>query len=104
MKTGQCKYILKLIDHMYNSWSYCYNGLLHPMGKQGFFLEESLFNTPEEAKQHIQWMLNSGWYRHDVTESSFEIVEVWKHDDHPLSAFWYTDHGYQQIYGDKEVK
>lgn len=101
MKIGQCKYILKLTDPMYNSWAYCYNGLLHPMGNHGFFTEESVFNTSEEAKQHIQWMLNSGWYRHDITESSFEIIEVWQHDKH--GSFWYTDDWFQWQCDIKEV-
>ena len=91
MKAESCKYVLKLTDNLYNSWGYCINGVIETMGKHGFFLEASVFNTHEEAKQYIQYLLSTGWYRPDITESSFEVVEVWKRADSEIDPFWYTD-------------
>lgn len=91
MKAEPCKYVLKLTDNLYNSWGYCLNGVIDVMGTHGFFLEESVFNTYEEAKRYIAYLLSTGWYRKDITESSFEVVDVWKRKDSKIDPFWYTD-------------
>lgn len=69
-----------VIKWMMESWGYCVKDCIHLFGATDLFTEDSVFNSEEEARQHIQTMLNSGLYREDITENNFEVVEVIKHN------------------------
>ena len=70
-------YVLKVTDKKYNDWGYCPKGSLCCMGKKkGFFWEDDVFYTKEEAEQYIPTLLKSGWFRKDITKDNFEIIEV----------------------------
>lgn len=69
-------YVLKLTDPEYSSFGYCVNGCIPCNGNRGFFLEDSVFETEQKAKNYIKVLLDSGWYRLDITEANFEVVEV----------------------------
>lgn len=88
-------FVLKLTDKKYGSWGYCINGCIHCMGKNGFFTKDSCFKTKEDANHYIQTLLNSGWYRRDITKDSFEIVEVNQYEN--LGSFYYTSESYEEF-------
>ena len=88
-------YVLKLTDKKYNSWGYCLKGCIDCMGKNGFFGEDSVFHTEEEASQYIQPLLNSGWYRKDITKDSFEIIEVKQYKG--LGSAYFTNECFEQF-------
>ena len=70
-------YVLKLTDPEYpSSFLYIGKGSILGHGSYGWFLEDSVFETEDEAKEHVQTCLESGWYRTDITAANFEVVEV----------------------------
>ena len=87
-------YIIKLVDPTM-SWGYCEKGNITCSGKRGWFYEDSVFSTEEEANQYIKTLLSSGWYRDDITERNFSIVEVKQHGGHGKA--WYTDEYFKEI-------
>ena len=89
-------YVLKLTDPEYSSFIYISKGSILGDGKHGWFLEDYVFETVAEAEEHIQTCLNSGWYRDDITEDNFEIVEVNKY---PKAGphFYYTKDEYENV-------
>lgn len=87
-------YVLKLTDPKYPSdFLYIGNGSILGHGNYGWFLEDSVFETKDAAKVHIQTCLQSGWYRSDITEANFELVEVKLYPDLNTS-FYYTEDEY----------
>lgn len=95
------KYVIKLTDpQCAGSGIYCIRDCILPFGKQEFFSEDEVFDTVEEAQDHIEVMLNSGWYRPDITLNNFEIVEVEQHKRLDLGFFYYTETGYKQFKGE----
>ena len=76
-------FVLKLTDPEYHNpgWGYVTKGSVTCGDTHGYFLKEYVFETKDEAKEHIKTCLNSGWYRPDITEDNFEIVEVRERPD-----------------------
>ena len=91
------KYIIKLIDPEYSEYIYCIKACIPPFGRHEFFSTDCVFDTEQEAEEHIKVMLSSGWYRPDITEANFEIVEVRQYKDLAFGYFYYTEKGYKQI-------
>lgn len=82
-------YVLKLTDPEYSGFVYVGKGSILSHGSYGWFLEDSVFETEDEAKTHIQTCLESDWYRPDITEANFEVVEVRQYPEHD-PYFYYT--------------
>ena len=91
------KYIIKLTDPEYSDYIYCIKDCIPPFGPQEFFSNDSVFDTIQEAEEHITAMLHSDWYRSDITRSNFEIVEVHQYKDLAFGYFYYTEKGYKQF-------
>lgn len=91
------KYVIKLTDPQYSGYIYCIKDCIPPFGSHEFFSEDCCFDTAQEAKEHLKTMLNSGWYRHDITEANFEIVEVKRYSGLNFGLFYYTEKGYEQF-------
>jgi hypothetical protein len=90
-------YVLKLTDHEYPaSFLYIGKGSILGHGSYGLFLEDSVFETEEEAKAHIQTCLASGWYRTDITAANFELVEANLYPD-LNTGFYYTKDEYERF-------
>lgn len=89
-------YVLKLTDPVSSGFIYIGKGSILGDGNHGWFLDDYVFETTTEAREHIQTCLNSGWYRDDVTEACFEVVEVNKY---PKAGpyFYYTKDEYEKI-------
>ena len=85
--------VLKLTDHQYPDFIYISKGSVLGSGKHGWFLPKYIFETEAEANEHIQTCLNSGWYRKDITEVNFELVEVQLYSD-LNTGFYYTEDEY----------
>lgn len=92
------KYVLKLTDPQFSGYIYCIKDCIPPFGSHEFFSEDCCFDTPEEAKEHLKTMLESGWYRPDITEANFEIVEVKRYLGLNFGLFYYTEKGYKQYH------
>ena len=90
-------YVLKLTDPEYSNpgWGYVTKGSVICGGTKEWFLKEYTLDTVEEANQHITTCLTSGWYRPDITEDNFEVVEVKEHPDIG-PYFCYTDAEYER--------
>lgn len=86
-------YVLKLTDHQYPDFIYISKGSILGGGKHGWFLPQYIFETEAEARDQIQTCLESGWYRTDITEANFEVVEVKLYPDLGTS-FYYTEDEY----------
>lgn len=88
--------VLKLTDPESSGFIYIDKGSILGDGKYGWFLEDYVFKDINEAREHIQTCLNSGWYRDDITEDCFEVVEVNKY---PKAGpyFYYTEDEYEKI-------
>lgn len=91
------KYVIKLTDPEYSDYVYCIKDCIPAFGPQEFFSNDCVFDTKQEARDHIKAMLASGWYRSDVTEANFEVVEVRQYKDLCFGYFYYTEKGYKQI-------
>lgn len=89
-------YVLKLTDPEYSGFVYIGKGSILSHGSYGWFLEDSVFETEDEAKGHIQTCLESGWYRQDITEANFEVVEVKQYPEHD-PYFYYTKDEYERF-------
>lgn len=87
-------FILKCIDRKENDWGYIQKGAITCSGKYGWFYGDSVFYTQEEAKQHIKTVLNSGYFRKDIVENDFSIVEVRQHKGY--GSAWYTDEEFEK--------
>lgn len=85
--------VLKLTDHEYSGFVYIGKGSILSHGSYGWFLKDSVFETEDEAKAHIQTCLESGWYRTDITPANFEVVEVKLYPD-LKTGFYYTEDEY----------
>lgn len=95
------KYVIKLTDPQYTGSSvYCIRDCIPPFGKHEFFSEDAVFDTVKKAEEHITTMLNSGWYRPDITRDNFEVVEVNRYGGLNFGLFYYTKAGYEQFKGD----
>lgn len=90
------KYVIKLTDPEYSDYVYCIKDCIPAFGPQEFFSNDCVFDTELEARDHIKAMLASGWYRSDVTEANFEVVEVRQYKDLGFGYFYYTEKGYKQ--------
>lgn len=95
-------YVLKLTDPEYTDFGYCVNGCIPCGGSKGFFLEDSVFKTEQKAKDYIKVLLDSGWYRPDITEANFEVVEVKQYPEID-PYFYYTKEWADKlkVYGDR---
>ena len=92
------KYVIKLTDPQYSdSHNYCIKDCIPAFGKNEFFSEDAVFDTVEEAEDHIEAMLASGWYRPDITRKNFEVVEVRQYKGLDFGFFYYTEAGYEQF-------
>ena len=95
------KYVIKLTDPQYTGSSiYCIRDCIPPFGKHEFFSEDAVFDTVEEAEEHITTMLNSGWYRPDITRNNFEVIEVRQYKGLDFGFFYYTEAGCKQFKGE----
>lgn len=90
------KYVLKLTDPQFSGYIYCIKDCIPPFGSHEFFSPDSVFDTKEEALAHLQVMLKSGWYRPDITEANFEVVEVKRYLGLNFGLFYYTEAGYKE--------
>lgn len=86
-------YVLKLTDPQYLDFIYISKGSVLGSGKHGWFLSDSVFETEYAADAHIQNCLESGWYRTNITEANFELVEVKLYPD-LKTCFYYTEDEY----------
>ncbi len=86
-------YVLKLTDPQYSDFIYISKGSVLGGGKHGWFLPKYVLETETEAREHIQTCLASGWYRADITEANFELVEVKLYPD-LKTGFYYTEDEY----------
>ena len=87
-------YVLKLTDpQKLDHFIYIVKGSILGHGKHGWFLPDSVFDNANEAVDHIQVCLDSGWYRPDITCSDFEVVEVKLYPD-LSTGFYYTEDEY----------
>lgn len=91
------KYVIKLTDPEYSHYSYCIKDCIPAFGSQEFFSEDCVFDTEQEAREHIQTMLASGWYRPNITEANFEVIEVKQYPGLDFGFFYYTEKGYKQF-------
>ena len=91
------KYVIKLTDRQYSGYTYCIKDCIPGFGSNEFFSPDAVFDTVEEAKDHIQTMLASGWYRPDITEDNFEVVEVKQYSGLAFGMFYYTKAGYEEF-------
>lgn len=89
-------YVLKLTDPEYSGFVYIGKGSILSHGSYGWFLEDSVFETEDEAKDHIHTCLESGWYRPDITPTTFEVVEVKQYPEHD-PYFYYTKDEYERF-------
>jgi len=96
-KTENVRFILKFTDKKEGGWGYIWNGCIHVMGEDGSFSKDATFASVEEAETHIKTVLNSGWYRDDVTIEYFEIVPVRQYKGLDFGYFWYTEDCYNEI-------
>lgn len=95
------KYVIRLTDPQYSDkYNYCVKDCIPPFGKHEFFSEDCCFDTVEEAEEHITTMLESGWYRPDITRDNFEVVEVRQYKGLDFGFFYYTEAGYEQFKGE----
>ena len=90
-------FVLKFIDPEYPIPGYITKGSILCGSIHRTFLTEYTFDTEEEARQHITTCLNSGWYRSDITEDNFEVVEV---KDYPGFGYGFccTEEAYYERY------
>lgn len=91
-------FVLKCIDRKENDWGYFSKGAMTCDGKNGWFYDNYVFHTEEEARQHIKTLLNSGYIRKDITENDFSIVEVKQHKG--FGRAWYTDEEFEKAIKD----
>lgn len=91
------KYVIKLTDPQFSGYIYCIKDCIPPFNSHEFFSEDCCFDTKEDALDHLKVMLASGWYRHDITEANFEIVEVKRYLGLNFGLFYYTEKGYEQF-------
>ena len=91
------KYVIKLTDPQYSKPAFCIKDCIPAFGPHGFFSEDAVFDTVEEAEEHITTMLNSGWYRPDITRDNFTVVEVRQYKGLDFGFFYYTEAGYKQF-------
>lgn len=92
------KFVIKLTDPQYTGTSiYCIRDCIPPFGKHEFFSPDAVFDTIQEAEEHVTTMLNSGWYRPDITRDNFEVVEVKQYKGLDFGFFYYTEAGYKQF-------
>ena len=94
--------VIRLTDPQYSSYSYCIKDCIPAFGSHEFFSPDAVFDTEQEAKAHIETMLNSGWYRPDITRENFEIVEVKQYKGLDFGSFYYTERGYKQFKGEDD--
>lgn len=95
------KYVLKLTDPQFSGYIYCIKDCIPPFGSSEFFSPDSVFDTEQEARDHLKVMLESGWYRPDITEANFEVVKVKRYLGMNFGLFYYTEKGYEEF---KEYK
>ena len=91
------KYVLKLTDPQFSRYIYCIKDCIPPFGSSEFFSPDSVFDTEQEARDHLKVMLESGWYRPDITEANFEVVEVKQYSGLAFGKFYYTEKGYEEF-------
>lgn len=91
------KCVIKLTDPEYSGYAYCIKDCIPAFGSREFFSADCVFENEQEAKEHIKTMLNSGWYRPDITETNFEVVEVKQYKGISFGLFYYTQRGYEQF-------
>lgn len=87
------KYIIKLYDPLYKDFAYCVKGVLIPMGHHGWFYEDSVFDSKNVAKRHIQKMLHQKprWLRKDIRYANFEIIQLIEHRMFDHSCYYTPD-------------
>ena len=96
------KYVIRCIDLEYpGKHYYCIKDCIPVFGSSEFFSEDCCFDTAQEAEEHITTMLESGWYRPDITRDNFEVVEVKQYEGLDFGFFYYTEKGYEEF---KEYK
>lgn len=96
-RTDNIRFIIKITDKKEGDWGYIWNGCTNIMGKNGFFTEDDTFASVEEAEAHIKTVLNSGWFRSDVTRDYFEIIPVRQYEELCIGFFWYTEDYYNKV-------
>ncbi len=96
------KYVLKLTDPQFSKYIYCIKDCIPPFNSHEFFSPDAVFDTEQEALDHLKVMLASGWYRPDITRENFEIVEVKQYKGLDFGLFYYTKRGYEQFKEDEE--
>lgn len=87
------KYIIKIYDPLHNCYGYCVKGVLIPMGKIGWFYDDSVFDSKNKAKRHIQKMLRNKprWLRPEINYSYFEIVQLIEYRSFGFTTYYTPD-------------
>lgn len=93
------KYVIRLTDPQYPGYTYCTKDCILSTGSHEFFSPDDVFGSELEAENHIKTMLSSGWYRPDITEDNFAVVEVRQYKGLDFGMFYYTERGYNQFKG-----
>lgn len=91
------KYVLKLTDPHFSKYIYCIKDCIPPFDSKEFFSPDAVFDTEKEALAHLKVMLASGWYRPDITEANFDVVEVKRYQGLAFGLFYYTEAGYEEF-------
>jgi len=90
------RFIIKCVDEKGKCLGYIWNDCTGIMSKHGSFIKDNTFETIKDAENHIETILDSGWYRNDITKDNFEIVEVKQYEDLDFCYCWYTEDYYNE--------
>ena len=96
MSAKNIRFIIKCIDEKGKCLGYIWNDCTGIMSKHGSFIKDNTFETIKDAENHIETILDSGWYRSDITKDNFEIVEVKQYEDLDFCYCWYTEDYYNE--------
>jgi hypothetical protein len=94
------KYIIKIINPKYpDGYNYCIKDWIAAFGRTEFFSPDAVFDTIQDAEEHIQKLINSRWHK----DSTFEVVEVNQYPGLPFGNFykcWQEYHGVDSVGGE----
>lgn len=97
MSAKNVRFTIKCVDEKGQCLGYIWNDCVQIMSKCGSFSKDNTFETREDAENHIETILNSHWYRDDITKDCFKIVEVKQYEELDFRYFWYTEDYYNEL-------
>lgn len=88
------KYVIKLINRQdTDKYNYIIKDWISAFGRTEFFSPDAVFDTIQDAEEHIQKLINSRWNK----DSTFEAIEVKQYHGLPFGKFYYTEKGYEEF-------